>query len=153
MYKRKLLLLILFVFFLFCLKIIQGNMKQHMLTHKIRDMPQHMFANSTSRSQSSESAQSYGSSYFSSKECNQRSTSTEQITDTMSVEKMPDTDTYGECMPKETNLYKSQSICSDYDRQNEEPDDRYDHISNQNQTDADSVSHIPLPSKFTTNIG
>ena len=23
----------------------QGNMKQHMLTHKIRDMPQHMFEN------------------------------------------------------------------------------------------------------------
>lgn len=25
----------------------QGNMKQHMLTHKIRDMPQHMFENKT----------------------------------------------------------------------------------------------------------
>lgn len=25
--------------------LLQGNMKQHMLTHKIRDMPQHMFEN------------------------------------------------------------------------------------------------------------
>ncbi|XP_055711265.1 homeotic protein spalt-major isoform X5 [Phlebotomus papatasi] len=28
----------------------KGNMKQHMLTHKIRDMPQHMFGNSTAPS-------------------------------------------------------------------------------------------------------
>lgn len=27
--------------------LLQGNMKQHMLTHKIRDMPQHMFENKT----------------------------------------------------------------------------------------------------------
>ncbi|XP_055681957.1 homeotic protein spalt-major-like isoform X4 [Lutzomyia longipalpis] len=32
----------------------RGNMKQHMLTHKIRDMPQHMFGNSTASSDASQ---------------------------------------------------------------------------------------------------
>lgn len=33
--------------------VFQGNMKQHMLTHKIRDMPQHMFDNNKTASVSS----------------------------------------------------------------------------------------------------
>lgn len=36
-------------------------MKQHMLTHKIRDMPQHMFGNSAAQSPSSDSGQSFAS--------------------------------------------------------------------------------------------
>lgn len=123
-----------------------------MLTHKIRDMPQHMFGSSTSRSQSSESAQSYGSSYYPSKDYNQKTVSTEQIihhdtiattggSDEKSIidhESMIDDD-----IQKEPISYKN------YHKINTNLDHDNSHRNNQQKTNINPMQNISsMPSKF-----
>lgn len=112
-------------------------MKQHMLTHKIRDMPPHMFGNSTSRSQSSESAQSYGSSYYPSKDYNQRSVSTEQIHDTISTDEKRSIADREFIDDDASSIHKEQMSYKDY------------YENNRSKSELNSMPNISsMPSKF-----